>query len=353
MRLREHLEQMMSMLRSRFYELDGVSTTRTMNKTLQSNTNPLEKLVAGTDWIADKVSTISGLRHITSWLQYTAMYASMRKIVQMAGKDSISATEIKWLADKGLSQYDIKQIPLDKMTFKDGTPMMFNFTKWGPDTLDLQHKLITAGNRAVNNAVIKADVTELPNWFNHLSSSPTGSMITAFMKYVVASHSSIMKRGYYGDRTQFLEGIGVAATLLMMSKVLKEEALTASGILDEKDRKYRILDSLGNFDEDSIKKLAYDTVSFLPQIGAVSVGTDLLQTLTNTSAIGEKTYSGNQTRALGNLGSMLDKFSYLGKELQGDADAIDRLYQLKSITPMSNLYYLDQLYMGTIKDTLK
>ena len=347
-------EMMMSVLRSRFYELDGVSTSRTLNKVNTEALNPLEKLVAGTDWLADKVSTMSGLRHITSWLQYTAMYASMNKIIQMAKKSSLSAKEHRWLADKGLNHYDIQQIPTDKMDFSaDGKAVRYNFTQWGEETHELQQKMIVASNRAVNNAVIKADVTELPNWFNHLGSSPTGSMITAFMKYVVASHGSIMKRGYNSDKAQFFEGVATAASILMVSKVVREEAMVASGVMDESDKKYRIFDSLGNLDEEGLSKLAYDTVTFLPQMGAVSVGTDLMQTLTNTSLTGEDVYSVNQTRALGNINNILNLGAHVGKEVSGHADAIDRLYQLKSVAPMNNLYYLDSLYMPSLKDAVE
>jgi hypothetical protein len=271
----------------------------------------------------------------------------------MAKKAALSATEHKWLADKGLNHFDIKQIPLDKMTFKDGKPVQYNFTKWGEDTFELQQKMITASNRAVNNAVIKADVTELPNWFNHLSSSPTGSMITAFMKYVMASHNSIMKRGYSSDKAQFFEGIATAGTILMISKVAREEALVASGVMEEEDRKYRLFDSLDNLDEDGLTKLAYDTVTFLPQIGAISVGTGLMQTLTNTSLTEDDVYSSNQTRALGNINNLLNIGAHIGKEINGQADAIDRVYQLKSITPMNNLYYLDSLYMPSIREALE
>ncbi len=126
----------------------------------------------------------------------------------------------------------------------------------------------------------------------------------------------------------------------------------ASGVMDEGDRKYRIFDSLGNLDEEALTKLAYDTVTYLPQIGAVSVGTDLAQTLTNTSITGEDVYTGNQTRALGNVNNLLGLGTHIGKEVAGKADAIDRLYQVKSFTPMSNMWYIDSLYMPPLKDAV-
>ncbi len=348
-------DMMMGSLKSRFFELDGVATTRTMAKTMDETTNSLDKFVAGTDYLADKVSTVSGLRHVSSWLQYTAMYASMGKIVKMAKQGTLSAKEVKWLEDKGLTQADIQAIPTDKMKFDDaGNPLQYNFTEWGEETMELQRKMTVASNRAVNNAVIKADVTELPNWFNNLSSSPAGSMLTAFLKYVVASHGSIMKRGYYGDKAAFFSGIAVAGSLLMMSKVMKEEALVASGLIEEKDRKYRIFDSRGNLDEEGLTKLALDTVSYLPQMGAISLGVDTLANWANTDlATGEAKYSGNQTRILGNFNNVLGWGKYFGKALQGEVNAIDSLYQFKSATPFSNMWYMDQMYMPKVKDALE
>ncbi|NPA69345.1 MAG: hypothetical protein GXO26_00915 [Crenarchaeota archaeon] len=325
---------------SRLDDVDGVVIANRADRALGSLSTTMTK------W--------SGLGPITAIEEIVAVGAGtvdmFKRATKLAETGHIDEYYMKQLARYGLDESDLLWLAKQPVKIENGVLIDFNFKNW--DNPKRTQKIQEGLTRVMEDAIIRGDKTLLPKVMT--TDNPLGQLMFQFMTFPVVAHERLLLAGLSEQSARFYVGIMTSMGITASFYYVREQALIAAGIIDERDAKYDIIDEHGTFDEEALTNLAVLMVSKTGQFGFAP---DVLSKGLAFAGIPMPGRSYPETAYTAIGGVSASRFDALHRAMKGmydgSFDSYDGVKLAQQYLPFANLWQLNQVYNPILEKELR